>query len=139
MARAVIKRSAKAKPKPRPKSPCDTIVRGYFSLGDSDHSVDVTSNADFLLFMVARNSGTSRSGIQILTPASQFRSSALDGPRDGLVLSVPAQTGVDLGCVGGQAGEEIHISAALGGRVGVFLTVQTAHGATVRMTGDPRR
>ena len=77
---------------------------------------------------------TSQGGVQVLTPPSQFRGSGSTGPIDGLVLDVPAQTGTDLGCIGGQGGESIDISNASGARVTVFLTVLTAHGATVTMT-----
>ena len=115
-------------------TPCDQIVRGYFGLGDHERVVSVTSSADFLLHIWARNVETSQGGIQVLTPPSQFRGSGSTGPNDGLVLDVPAQTGMDLGHIGAQAGETIDISNAFGARVTVFLTVVTTHGATVTMT-----
>ena len=118
----------------RCKTPCDHIVRGYFGLGDHEQVVHVTSSADFLLHIWARNVETSQGGVQVLTPPSQFRGGGSTGPNDGLVLDVPAQTGTDLGCIGGQGGESIDISNAFGARVTVFLTVLTAHGATVTMT-----
>jgi hypothetical protein len=120
---------------PKPKGPCDHVVRGYFGLGDHEHVVHVTSNEDFLLYIWARNVETSQGGVQILTPPSQFRTSGSSGPHDGLVLDVPAQTGMTLGCIGAQGGEVIDLSNAFGARVTVFLTVVTAHGATVTMTG----
>jgi hypothetical protein len=69
-----------------------------------------------------------------MTPPSQFRGSGSTGPQDGLVLDVPAQTGMDLGCIGAQSGEVLDISNAFGARVTVFLTVMTAGGANVAMT-----
>lgn len=33
--------------------PCDHIVRGYFGLGDNEQLVQVTSSADFLLYVWA--------------------------------------------------------------------------------------
>jgi hypothetical protein len=117
------------------KTPCEKVVRGYFGLGDHEHVVHVTSTADFRLHIWARNVETSQGGVQISTPPSQFRTSGSTGPQDGLVLDVPAQTGLDLGCIGAQAGETIDISNAFGARVTVFLTVITAAGATVTMTG----
>ena len=48
-------------------------------------------------------------------------------------MDVPAQAGVDLGCIGAQGGEVIDV-AALNARVTVYLTVTTAYGATVNMT-----
>ncbi len=118
----------------RRKIPCDHIVRGYFSLGDHEQVVHVTSNADFLLHIWARNVETSQGGVQISTPPSQFRGSGSTGPQDGLVLDVPAQTGKDLGCVGAQGGETVEVTNAFGARVTVFLTVLTANGATATMT-----
>lgn len=120
--------------KSRSKNRCDHIVRGYFGLGDHEHVVRIKSNADFLLYVWARNVETSRGGVQIMTPPSQFRGSGSTGPQDGLVLDVPAQTGMDLGCIGAQGGETIDVSNAFGARVTVFLTVVTANGATVKMT-----
>ncbi len=127
-------RRTKRAVKPRSRNRCDHIVRGYFGLGDHEHVVHVTSNADFLVYIWARNVETTRGGVQILTPPSQFRGSGSTGPQDGLGLDVPAQTGQDLGCIGAQGGETIDISNAFGARVTVFLTVITAHGATVTMT-----
>ena len=83
--------------KPRPKVPCDHVVRAYFGLGNPEHVVHVTCNADFLLYIWARNIETSQGGVQVVTPPSQFRGSGSTGPLDGLVLDVPAQTGLDLG------------------------------------------
>jgi hypothetical protein len=120
--------------KSRPEASCDHIVRGYFGLGDHERVVNVTCNADFLLYIWARNVETSQGGVQVLTPPSQFRGSGSTGPQDGLVLDVSAQTGLDLGCIGAQGGETIDISNAFGARVSVFLTVITTHGATVTMT-----
>jgi hypothetical protein len=113
---------------------CNHIVRGYFGLGDNDPVVNVTSNADYLLYIWARNVEISQGGVQILTPPSQFRGVGSTGPQDGLVLDVPAQTGMDLGCIGAQKGEVIILSSGFGARVSVFLTVVTAKGATVTMT-----
>lgn len=120
--------------KPRPRVPCDHVVRGYFGLGDHEHVVHVSCNADSLLYIWARNVETSQGGVQVLTPPSQFRGSGSTGPQDGLVLDVSAHTGLDLGCIGAQGGEVIDISNAFGARVTVFLTVVTANGATVTMT-----
>ena len=72
------------------KPPCDLITRGYFGLGDHEHVVHVRSNRDFRLSIWARNVETSRGGVQIMTPPSQFRGSGSTGPHDGLVLDVPA-------------------------------------------------
>jgi len=116
------------------KTPCDRITRGYFGLGDHEHVVHVRSNQDFRLSICARNVETSRGGVQIMTPPSQFRGSGSTGPHDGLVLDVPAQTGMDLGSIGARGGETIDISNAFGARVTVFLTVVSAYGATVEMT-----
>ncbi len=118
----------------QPKSACNHVVRGYFGLGDHEHVVHITCNADFRLYIWARNVETSQGGVQVMTPPSQFRGSGSTGPQDGLVLDVPAQTGLDLGCIGAQKGEVIDISNAFGARVSVFLTVVTANGATVTMT-----
>lgn len=114
------------------------IERGYFGLGDSDHLVQVTSTADFTISIWARNMETFHGGVQIDTPASQFRGPGSTGPEDDLVLDVPALTGLDLGRIGGRHGEVISISNAFGPRVSVFLTVVTAHGATVHMTRSRR-
>jgi len=116
------------------KTPCDRITRGYFGLGDHEHVVHVRSNRDFRLSIWARNVETSRGGVQIMTPPSQFRGSGSTGPHDGLVLDVPAQTGMDLGSIGARGGETIDVSNAFGARVTVFLTVVSAYGATVEMT-----
>lgn len=115
-----------------------TIARGYFGLGDWEAVVHVTSDADFLTCIWARNVEISQGGVQILTPPSDFRGRGSTGPFDGLVLDVPAQTGMDLGCIGADAGETIDISNAFGARVTVYLTVITAQGATVNMIGVPR-
>ena len=73
-----------------------------------------------------------------MTPASQFQGGGSHGhPIDGLVLDVPAQTGMDLGCIGANAGETLNISNAAGARVTIFMTVITAPGATVNMIGVP--
>jgi len=114
------------------------VVRGYFGLGDHEVAVHVTSNVDFLAYVWARNVETQRGGVQLLTPPSQFRTPGSKGPQDGLVLDVPAQTGMDLGCIGARAGETIEISNAFDARVTVFVTVVTADGATVNMTRVPR-
>jgi len=116
------------------KTPCDLITRGYFGLGDHEHVVHVRSNRDFRLSIWARNVETSRGGVQIMTPPSQFRGTGSTGPHDGLVLDVPAQTGMDLGSIGARGGETIDVSNAFGARVTVFLTVVSAYGATVEMT-----
>jgi hypothetical protein len=110
------------------------IERGYFGLGDSVNVVQVTSTADFTVNIWARNVGTFHGGVQIDTPASQFRAPGSTGDEDGLVLDVPAQTGLNLGLIGGRRHEVISISNSSGARMGVFLTVVTAHGATVDMT-----
>ena len=112
----------------------DHVVRGYFGLGDHEKSVHISSSADFRLNIWARNVETSRGGVQILTPPSQFRTKGSTGPQDGLVLDVPAQTGMDLGCIGAEGGEVIDISNAFGARVTVFLTVSTAQGAKVTLS-----
>lgn len=113
---------------------CEHIVRGYFSLGDHEQVVHITSSQAYRLHIWARNVETSQGGVQIMTPPSQFRGSGSTGrPNDGLVLDVPAQTGKDLGSVGAQGGESINFSNAFGARVTVFLTVITANGATVSM------
>lgn len=114
----------------------DRTVRGYFGLGDNESIVHVTSDKDFLLHIWARNIETSQGGVQVLTPPSQFRGSGSTGPQDGLVLDVPAQTGMTLGSIGAQGNETIDLSSAFGARVAVFLTVVTAQGATVTMTRE---
>jgi hypothetical protein len=127
-------------PKPAAQSDsetcCEPIVRGYFGLGDHEHVVHVTCDADFRLNIWARNVETTDGGVQILTPPSQFRGSGSSGPQDGLVLDVPAQTGMDLGGIGAQKGEVVDISSAGGARVAVFLTVVTCSGAKVAMTSS---
>jgi hypothetical protein len=114
----------------------ERVSRGYFGLHDSDRVVHVTSDADFMLCIWARNVETSRGGVQVITPASQFRGPGSTGPYDGLVLDVPAQTGIDLGCLGGRANERIDVSDAFGARVTVYLTLKTAATATVSMTRE---
>ena len=79
---------------------CDHVVRGYFGFGDHEAVVHVASNADFLVYIWARNVETFPGGVQVTTPPSQFRGSGSTGPMDGLVIDVPAQTGLDLGCIG---------------------------------------
>jgi hypothetical protein len=118
------------------KRRCDQVVRGYFGLGDHEQVVHVTSDADFVVHVWARNVETAGGGVQVLTPPSQFRGSGSTGPLDGLVLDVPAQTGTDLGTVGGQGGETIDISSAFGARVTIFLTVVTCSNATVAMVAE---
>ncbi len=120
--------------KSKNNSPCEQIARGYFGLGDHEHVVHITSNEDFLVYIWARNVETTRGGVQIMTPPSQFRGSGSTGPQDGLVLDVPPQTGLDLGCIGARGGETIDITNAFGARVTVFLTVTTVFGAVVKMT-----
>lgn len=115
---------------------CEQVVRGYFGLGDHEQVVHVTSDADFVVHVWARNVETSQGGVQFLTPPSQFRTSGSTGPNDGLVLEVPSQTGMSLGAIGAQADEIIDVSSAFGARVTVFLTVVTCHGATVSMTRE---
>jgi hypothetical protein len=116
----------------------DNIVRGYFSVGDWEQSVLVSSSSDFQTCIWARNVEVFHGGIQIMTPASQFQGGGSQGhPIDGLVLDVPAQTGMDLGCIGANAGETLNISNAAGARVTIFITVITAPGATVNMIGVP--
>jgi len=117
-----------------PETAYNQIVRGYFGLGDHEQNVKITSSNDFSLHIWARNVETSQGGVQIITPPSQFRGSGSSGPKDGLVLDVPAQTGKDLGSIGAQGGETIDISNAFGARVTVYITVITANGATVSMT-----
>lgn len=116
----------------------DNMVRGYFSVGDWEQSVHVSSSSDFQTCIWARNVEVFHGGVQIITPASQFQGRGSEGhPMDGLVLDVPEQTGMDLGCLGADAGETLSISNAFGARVTVFLTVITAPGATVNMIGVP--
>jgi hypothetical protein len=115
---------------------CEQVLRGYFGLGDHEQVVHVTSDADFVVHVWARNVETSQGGVQFLTPPSQFRTSGSTGPNDGLVLDVPSQTGMSLGAIGAQADETIDVSSAFGARVTVFLTVVTCHSATVSMTRE---
>lgn len=112
----------------------EQIVRGYFGLGDHQQVVHVTSTADFLLHIWARNVDSSLGGLQVLTPPGQFRGSGSSGEHDGLVIDVPAQTGLNLGGIGGKAGETISLSSAGNRLVRVFLTVLTGEAATVVMT-----
>jgi hypothetical protein len=71
-----------------------------------------------------------------LTPPSQFRTAGSTGAFDGLVLDVPAQTGMTLGTIGAQGGETIDVSNAFGARVTVFLTMVTCAGARVNMASE---
>ena len=48
------------------------VARGYFSLGDHDQVVHVTSTADFLLYIWGRNTETAPRGVQVTTPASEM-------------------------------------------------------------------
>lgn len=114
----------------------EQIVRGYFGLGEVEGVVRVTSTADFLVQIWARNIEVTSGGVQVLTPPSQFRGSGSTGPQDGLVMDVPAQTGLDIGGIGGRGGETFSISNAGDARVVVFLTVVTAEGATVDMAAS---
>jgi len=114
----------------------DKIVRGYFSLGDHEQVVNITSSQDYRLHIWARNVETSQGGVRITTPPSQFRGSGATGPNDGLGLDVPAQTGKDLGSIGAKGGETINISNSFGARVTVYLTVITANGASVSMSSS---
>jgi hypothetical protein len=74
-------------------------------LQDNDHIVHVTSDKEFVLHIRARNVETFHGGIQITTPRSQFRGVGFTGPDDGLVLDVPPETGMDLGCIGASGGD----------------------------------
>jgi hypothetical protein len=118
------------------KTPCEQIARGYFGLGDHERVVHVTSSEDFTLYIWARNVETSKGGVQIMTPPSQFRGNGSTGLQDGIVLDIPAQKGMNLGCVGANGGESLEITNASGARVTVFLTVITAYGASVSMTRE---
>jgi hypothetical protein len=93
------------------------------SLGDHETAVHAASTEDFLVYISARNVDTFRGGVAVSTPPSQFRTSGATGPRDGLVLDVPAQESRDLGCIGGKRTEKIDFSNAFGARVTLFLTV----------------
>jgi hypothetical protein len=114
----------------------EKVSRGYFGLHDHDKVVHVTSSADFIVCIWARNVETTHGGVQVLTPASEFRGPGSTGPGDGLVLDVPAQTGMDLGCLGGRANERFDISDAFGARVTVYVTVMSAPNATISMTRE---
>lgn len=115
---------------------CQKIVRGYFSLHDWEGVVHVTSNADFLVCIWARNVETFDDGVQISTPASRFQGRGSTGhPTDALFMDVPAQKGMDLGCIGGSARETIDISSA-NARITIFVTVVTEHSANVNMTWE---
>ena len=84
----------------------DKIVRGYFSVGDWEQSVHVSSISGFQTCIWARNVEVFHGGIQIITPATQFQCGGKAGHTiDGLVLDVPAQTGMDLGCIGADTGK----------------------------------
>jgi hypothetical protein len=114
------------------------IVRGYFGLGDHETVVHISCDSNFLLHIWARNVESSPGGVTVITPASQFQGNGATGhPYDALVLDVPPQTGMDLGCIGGRLNETINISSAFGARVTVFLTLVTEQNATVHMVGDP--
>jgi hypothetical protein len=113
------------------------VRRGYFALGGSEGVVHVTSDQDFTVAIWARNIETFGGGIQVLTPPSRFRTPAASGPQDGLVLEVPAQTGMNLGSIGGRGGETFDISNSSGARMVVFLTLSTTDTAHVDMTGVP--
>jgi hypothetical protein len=114
------------------------IERGYFGLGTGqpEQVVSVSSTHDFTLTIWARNLELTPSGVQVLTPPSQFRGASSTGPFDGLVMDVPAQTGVSFSSIGGRGGEVFQVSSAGGGQIVVFLTVVTQHGATVSMTAS---
>ena len=120
----------------RDQRTCERVVRGYFSLGDHERVVHVTSGADFVLHTWARNAESLPGGVEFQTPPSQFRGSGSTGPADALVLDVPSQTGMSLGAIGAQAGETIDVSNPFDARVTVFLTLVTCHDATVSMTWD---
>ena len=115
---------------------CNEIVRGYFALHDWEAAIHVTSTADFLVYMWARNIETFNGVVEVDTPPSQFRTPASSGPRDGLAMDVPAQTGMNLGCIGGKAGETIDIQGA-NNRITIFVTVVTCEGAKVNITRTP--
>jgi len=120
----------------RDRRTCKHVVRGYFGLGDHERVVHVTSDADFVLHIWARNADASLGGVEFSTPPSQFRGSGSTEPADRIVLNVPSQTGMNLGAIGARAGETIDISKAFPAPVTVFLTVVTCHDATVSMTWD---
>jgi len=113
------------------------VVRGYFGLHDWETEVNVTcDDADFLVYIWARNVETFPGGVQVMTPPSRFRGSGSTGPQDGLVMDVPAQTGLDLGCIGGSAGETIGLSSG-NARISIFLTIVTERLAHVNITTVP--
>lgn len=114
---------------------CHQVVRGYFGLHDWEAEVHITSDADFLVYLWARNVETFAGGVQVITPASRFRGSGSSGTNDGLVMDVPAQRGVDLGCIGASAGESIDLSSG-NARISIFVTVVTEHSAHVNITWD---
>jgi hypothetical protein len=113
-----------------------SVSRGYFGLHDWDHVVHVTSTADFMACIWARNVETTPGGVQVTTPASPFRGPGSSGPNDALVLDVPAQTGMDLGCLAGKANETMDISDAMDARVTIFVSVESAPNATITMTRE---
>ena len=115
---------------------CNEIVRGYFALHDWESAIHVTSTADFLVYLWARNIETFNGAIEVYTPPSQFRTPASSGPRDGLAMDVPAQTGMNLGCIGGKAGETIDIQG-VNNRISIFVTVVTCEGAKVNISRTP--
>lgn len=133
MATAKKKRRPQKLLKKRPAPCCDQAVRGYFGLKDNDPLVRVTSSEDFLLHIWARNIETFDGGVQVMTPPSQFRGAGSTGPFDALVMDVPKQTGIDLGCLGGRGGEVFELSSG-NARITVFLTVTTCAGAKVTMS-----
>ncbi len=108
------------------------VQRGYFGLHDNDPLVSVTSSADFTVSIWARNVETFAGGVQITTPPSQFRGAGSTGPIDGLVLEVPAQRGMDLGTLGGRAGETFEFSSG-NARITIFVTLVTSPAAHVTM------
>ncbi len=109
------------------------VQRGYFGLHDNDPLVSVTSSADFTVSIWARNVETFAGGVQVITPPSQFRGAGSTGPIDGLVLDVPAQKGVELGTLGGRAGETFQFSSG-NARITIFVTLVTSPSAHVTMT-----
>jgi hypothetical protein len=110
----------------------EQVVRGSFELHDNDPEVRVHSSADFLLYIWARNLEKFAAGVEVITPASQFRGVGGTGPQDGILMDVPAQTGTNLGCIGGKGGERFSLSSPKA-TISIFLTVVTAQGANVTM------
>ena len=104
----------------------DIITRCCFSLGDHESVVHVKGQSDFLINIWARNIETKMGGVQVTTPKSQFRGKGSTGPNDSLAMNVPAQTGMNLGSIGGKDGETIDITNAFGARMVVFLTIESA-------------